>query len=152
GLATSQASLLQISPISQAGRKFGFHPNMPELQTLFNQQRLAVLCNVGTLLQPITKQQYQSSSAVRPYQLFSHSDQVTQQQASISNNPSQTGWAGRVSDAMVGSNPGAPLPMGVSIAGTSLYLTGFNTRQLAIADSNTLLSNVLVLTTSGTGT
>ena len=151
GLALSQASLLQISPISQAGRKFGFHPNMPELQTLFNQQRLAVLCNVGTLLQPTTKQQYQSSSAYRPYQLFSHSDQVTQQQASISNNPSQTGWGGRMSDAMVSSNPGAPLPMGVSIAGTSLYLTGFTTRQLAIADSNTPLSNVLVLTMSGTG-
>src|SRR6266496_1972511 len=151
GLAISQSSLLQISPLSQAGLKFGFHPNMPEIQTLFNQQRLAVLCNVGTLLQPITKQQYQSNSGVRPYQLFSHSDQVAQQQASISNSPSQTGWGGRISDMLVSANPGAPLPMGISIAGTSLYLTGFNTRQLAIADSNTPLSNVLVLTMSGTG-
>jgi uncharacterized protein (DUF1501 family) len=151
GLAISQASLLQINPISQAGHTFGFHPNMPEMQTLFNQQRLAVLCNVGTLLQPTTKTQYQTQPAVRPYQLFSHSDQVTQQQASISNNPSQTGWGGRISDAMNGINGNAPLPMSISIAGTSLYLTGFTTRQLAIADSNTPLSNVLVLSMSGTG-
>ena len=151
GLAISQASLLQISPISQSGRKFGFHPSMVDVQTLFNSQKLAVLCNVGTLLQPITKQQYQTSSGVRPYQLFSHSDQVAQEQASISNNPSQTGWGGRMSDAMAGSNPGAPLPMGISIAGTSLYLTGFLTRQLAIADSNTNLSNVLNLTMTNLG-
>lgn len=151
GLAISQQNLLQISPISQAGRKFGFHPNMPEVQTLFNQGRLSVLCNVGTLLQPITKQQYQSSPALRPYQLFSHSDQVTQEQTSVSNSPSQTGWGGRIADVMSGVNGSAPLPMGVSIAGTSLYLTGANTRQLAISDSNTNLSNVLVLTMSGTG-
>jgi uncharacterized protein (DUF1501 family) len=152
GLAISQSSLLQISPISQGGLKFGFHPNMPEVQSLFNQQKLAVLCNVGTLLQPTTKSQYQSQPSVRPYQLFSHSDQVAQQQASISNNPSQTGWGGRICDVMADSNPGAPLPMGVSIAGTSLYITGYTTRQLAIADSATPLSGVLVLTMSGVAT
>jgi uncharacterized protein (DUF1501 family) len=151
GLAISQASLLQISPISQQGRKFGFHPSMVDVQTLFNSQKLAVLCNVGTLLQPTTKQQYQTNTGVRPYQLFSHSDQIAQEQASISNSPSQTGWGGRMSDAMTGSNPGAPLPMGISIAGTSLYLTGFLTRQLAIADSNTNLSNVLNLTMTNLG-
>src|SRR6185503_7601734 len=154
GLAISQASLLQISPISQGGVKFGFNPNLLDVQTLFNSQKLAVLCNVGTLLQPTTKSQYQTNSggAYRPYQLFSHSDQVTQQQASISNNPSQTGWGGRICDAMNGVNGNAPLPMGMSIAGTSLFITGFVPSQLAIADSNTSLANVLNLTLSGTGT
>lgn len=151
GLAISQASLLQISPISQAGRKFGFHPSLVEVQTLFNSQKLAVLCNVGTLLQPITKAQYQGNTSLRPYQLFSHSDQVAQEQTSVSKNPSQTGWGGRIADVMNGSNPGAPLPMGISIAGTSLYLTGFTTRQLAIADSGTNLSNVLNLTMTNLG-
>ena len=154
GLAIPQASLLQISPISQGGVKFGFHPNMVDVQTLFNSQKLAVLCNVGTLLQPTTKSQYQTNTggAYRPYQLFSHSDQVTQQQASISNTPSQTGWGGRICDAMNGVNGNAPLPMGISIAGTSLFITGFVTSQLAIADSNTSLANVLNLNMSGTGT
>ena len=40
---------------------FGLHPNLPELQGLFNNQKaLAVLSNVGTLVQPTTRQQYQS--------------------------------------------------------------------------------------------
>jgi len=40
--------------------------------------------------------------------------------------------------------------MGVSIAGTSLFITGFVTNQLAIADSNTTLANVLNLNMSNT--
>ncbi|MGB9180615.1 MAG: DUF1501 domain-containing protein [Pyrinomonadaceae bacterium] len=143
-LAVPQANLLQISPPSQQGRKFGFHPNMTEMQSLFNQNKLAVLCNVGTLVQPLTKAIYQSGQG-RPYQLFSHSDQVTQQQSSISNTPSQTGWGGRTSDAMNGVNGAAPLPMNVSIAGTNLFEKGADTRMLAIGDSNTPLSSVLAL-------
>lgn len=144
-LAISQASLLQISPISTGGRKFGLHPNMVDMQTLFNQQRLAVLCNVGTLIEPLTKTVYQSTPSKRPYQLFSHSDQVTQQQASVSNVPGDTGWGGRTSDAMDGINGTAPLPMLVSMAGKSLFTTGATTRPLVISPAPTLLNQVLVL-------
>jgi uncharacterized protein (DUF1501 family) len=144
-LAISQASLHQISPISTAGRKFGLHPNMAEMKTLFDQQRLAILCNVGTLNEPLTKAQYQSSPSKRPYQLFSHSDQVTQQQTSVSNVPGDSGWGGRTADVMAGVNGSAPLPMVVSVAGTNLFATGTATRQLAISPAPTLLSQVLVL-------
>jgi len=145
GLAIPQASLLQISPVSTGGRKFGLHPSMVEMQTLFNQQKLGILCNTGTLIQPITKSQYQSSASVRPYQLFSHSDQVAQQQSSVSNVPGDTGWGGRTADVLLGINGNAPLPMIVSVAGTSLFATGDQTRQLAISPAPTLISNVLVL-------
>lgn len=157
GLALSQQVLLPVSPIS--GRQFGLHPNLsPEvanpatafkgLLDLWNQQKLAVLCNVGTLVQPLTRAQYQSGVG-RPYQLFSHSDQVAQQQASISNNPSQTGWGGRIADVTSSLNGSVPLPMNVSVSGTSLFATGQSTRQLAIAPAPTLLNQVLVLNMSG---
>ena len=144
-LAISQASLHQISPISTGGRKFGLHPGMPDLKTLFDQQKLAVLCNVGTLIEPLTKAVYQSTPSKRPYQLFSHSDQVTQQQTSVSNVPGDSGWGGRTSDIMFGINGSAPLPMIVSLAGTNLFSTGHTTRPLAISPAPTLLSQVLVL-------
>lgn len=144
-LAISQASLQQISPISTGGRKFGLHPGMGEMKALFDQQKLAILCNVGTLVQPLTKTQYQTSPTKRPYQLFSHSDQVTQQQTSVSNVPGDSGWGGRTSDIMFGINGNAPLPMVVSLAGTSLFTTGATTRPLAISPAPTLLSQVLVL-------
>lgn len=155
-LALPQSTLIPINPIS--GRQFGMHPNLsPEvanagqskgLLDVWNQQKLAVLCNVGTMVQPVTRAQYQSGVG-RPYQLFSHSDQQTQQQSSVSNGPSQTGWGGRISDLTGGLNGTVPLPMSVSVAGSNLFATGKNTRLLAISPAPTLLSQVLVLTTSG---
>jgi uncharacterized protein (DUF1501 family) len=142
GLAIPQANFLQVSPVS--GGSFGFHPNMPEMQTLFNQGKLAVLCNNGPLVEPLTKAQYQGSGK-KPLQLFSHSDQVGQYATSIANSVSQTGWGGRLADKTGSLNGGATFPNNVSIAGVNLYLTGVDTRQLAVADSGTSLANVLVL-------
>ena len=146
GLAIAKASLSPtvVTPMT-INRQFALHPGMPDMKTLFDQQKLAVLCNVGTLVEPLTKTQYQSSPSKRPYQLFSHSDQVTQQQTSVSNVPGDSGWGGRTSDALQGVNGNAPLPMVVSLAGTSLFTTGTETRPLAISPAPTSLSQVLVL-------
>lgn len=143
GLAIAQASLLPISPVS--GGSYGFHPNMPEVRDLFNSGKLAVLCNNGPLVEPITRTTYQNGSGKKPLQLFSHSDQVGLFQTAISNSVSQTGWGGRLADKTTGLNGVATFPSNVSIAGINLLLTGVDTRQLAVADSNTSLANVLVL-------
>jgi uncharacterized protein (DUF1501 family) len=148
GLAIAQASLLPVSPVS--GGSYGFHPNMPEMQNLFNQGKLAVLCNNGPLVEPLTRTAYQNGTGKKPLQLFSHSDQVGLFQTAIANTVSQTGWAGRLSDKTLGLNGSATFPNNVSIAGINLFLSGVDTRQLAVADSNTSLANVLQLTMSGT--
>jgi len=142
-LAIPQASFLSVAPVS--GGSFGFHPNMPEMQTLFNQGRLAVLCNNGPLVEPLTRTTYQNGTGKKPLQLFSHSDQVGLYQTAIANSVSQTGWGGRLADKTLGLNGAATFPSNVSIAGVNLYLTGVDTRQLAVADSNTSLANVLQL-------
>lgn len=148
GLAIAQASLLPVSPVS--GGSYGFHPNMPEVRDLFNQGKLAVLCNNGPLVEPITRTTYQNGTGKKPLQLFSHSDQVGLFQTAIANSVSQTGWAGRLADKTLGLNGVATFPSNVSIAGINLLLTGVDTRQLAVADSNTPLANVLVLS-NGSG-
>jgi len=148
GLAIAQASLLPISPVS--GGSYGFHPNMPEMQNLFNQGKLAVLCNNGPLVEPLTRTTYQNGTGKKPLQLFSHSDQVGLFQTAIANNVSQTGWAGRLADRTQGLNGSATFPSNVSIAGINLFLSGVDTRQLAVADSNTTLANVLQLNMTGT--
>jgi uncharacterized protein (DUF1501 family) len=141
-LAIPQASFLPVAPVS--GGSFGFHPNMPEMQTLFNAGVLAVLCNQGPLVEPLTKAQYQGSGK-KPLQLFSHSDQVGQFSTAISNAVSQTGWGGRLADKTRALNGSATFPNNVSINGVNLILTGVDTRQLAVADSNTPLKDVLIL-------
>jgi len=142
-LTIPQANLLAVSPTG--GGSFGFHPNMPEVRDLFNQGRLAVVCNNGPLVEPLTRTTYQNGTGKKPLQLFSHSDQVGLFQTAIANVVSQTGWGGRVSDLTRSLNGLATFPANVSIAGINLLLTGVDTRQLAVADSNTTLANVLQL-------
>jgi len=151
GLALPNAGqpngLLPVSPVS--GGSYGFHPSMPEMQALFNAGRLAVLCNNGPLVEPLTRTTYQNGTGKKPLQLFSHSDQVGLYNTAIANVVSQTGWGGRVADRTSGLNGGSTFPNNVSISGVNLYLTGENTRQLAVADSGTSLANVLQLNMSG---
>ena len=149
-LAIPQANFLSVAPVS--GGSFGFHPNMPEMQTLFNQGKLAVLCNNGPLVEPLTRTTYQNGTGKKPLQLFSHSDQVGLYQTAIANSVSQTGWGGRLADKTLGLNGAATFPSNVSIAGVNLYLTGVDTRQLAVADSNTSLANVLQLNNAPSAT
>lgn len=148
GLAIAQASLLPVSPVS--GGSYGFHPNMPEMRDLFNSGKLAVLCNNGPLVEPLTRTTYQNGTGKKPLQLFSHSDQVGLFQTAIANNVSQTGWGGRLADKTAGLNGSATFPSNVSIAGINLLLSGVDTRQLAVADSNTSLANVLQLNSAPT--
>jgi uncharacterized protein (DUF1501 family) len=146
-LAVPQASLLAVSPAS--GGSYGFHPNMPEIRDLFTSGKVAMVCNVGPLVEPLTRTTYQNGTGKKPLQLFSHSDQVGLFHTAIANNASQTGWSGRVADLTRVLNGSATFPQNISIAGLQLLLTGVDTRQLAVADSNTTLANVLQLTMSG---
>lgn len=148
-LAIPQANLLAVSPIT--GGSYGFHPNLTGLRDLFNPpfQKLAVISNVGPLVEPLTQTTYINGTGKKPLQLFSHSDQVGLFQTSIANVVAQTGWSGRVADTVAGLNGSATFPQNISIAGINLLLTGVNTRQLAVADSNTSLANVLQLIMTG---
>lgn len=144
-LGFTQTQLLPVNTPPSVGRPFGFHPNMPELRDLFNQGRLAVLCNNGPLVEPLTRTTYQNGTGKRPIQLFSHSDQVGLFQTAVANSVSQTGWAGRVADLTGILNGSATFPQNISVAGINLLLTGLNTRQLAMADARTPLNQVLLL-------
>ena len=159
GLAILQSQLAntKITPSNTSGVSYAFHPNLspeknnvaaPGLMDIWSAGKLAVLCNVGSLVQPITRAQY-AAGIGRPYQLFSHSDQVTQQQTCVANTVGQTGWGGRVADKTNSLNGTVALPMNISLAGTSLFSTGVNSRQLAIAAAPTTLANLLLLNWSG---
>lgn len=106
-----------------SGRTFALHPFMGSLQTLFGEGRLAVLANVGTLIQPITKAQYQARSAPVPTSLFSHNDQQSTWQA-LSTEGARMGWGGRFADLMANMNGQNTLFTAVSAAGNAVFLSG----------------------------
>src|ERR1041385_6410909 len=106
GLAIAQANLLPVTPKS-IETEFGLHPSLAEIHPLFEGGQLAILSNVGPLIQPLSKSDYQQG-APRPYQLFSHSDQIAQWQTSIPTGASSPGWGGRVADTLTASPSGYP--------------------------------------------
>jgi uncharacterized protein (DUF1501 family) len=123
-LAIPQASLLPLTMLNGDGRDFGFHPNMPELQALFNQGKLGVVANVGTLVAPVTRAQYLAGGAAVPPQLFSHADQSVQWQTSVPDIISKTGWGGRMADMLQSLNAGSQISLNISIAGTNTFEVG----------------------------
>jgi uncharacterized protein (DUF1501 family) len=128
-LALPASSLLQVSAGNAA---YGFHGKLPELQKLFQANTLAVVTNVGTLVQPLTRALYLANQALAPSNLFSHADQQMQWQTTVSRGASSTGWGGRLADAMSTMNPPNSLPSFISMAGNSLLGTGAETQPFSI--------------------
>jgi len=154
GLAIARNQLLPITVPRISGLTYGLHPGFGPytgqpnngIHELYGQGKLAVVTNVGNLVAPMTRQQYQQNGVAKPYQLFSHSDQVAQQQAGISGRRSYSGWGGRISDnTHTNFNPNALIPTITSISGTTLFTIGGSTAPLAIASGNVALNQVLVL-------
>jgi len=145
GLAIAHDALLSIVPPS-IGSGFGLHPSLAELHGLWDSQQLSVVCNVGPLVVPLTRDQY-LAGAPRPYQLFSHSDQVAQWQTAISDRVGQTGWGGRTADRF--DLPGSGFPMITALSG-GIFTRGQTSTPLSIAPAPTALNQVLVLNGFGT--
>jgi uncharacterized protein (DUF1501 family) len=148
GLAIPQNQLLPITVPRMSNLTYGFHPALGTvaggndgIYPLWATGDLAAVVNVGTLVRPMLRSEYQANSVQRPYQLFSHSDQVAQSQSANSATPTFTGWGGRMSDRMTTTS--ALVPMITSIRGAQLFTAGQTTLPIAIADSNTALSAVL---------
>jgi uncharacterized protein (DUF1501 family) len=134
-LALPQAQLLPLEAGAGAPL-YGLHPALPGLQALWAAGNMAIVANVGTLVQPLTKAQYLSTSTIKPESLFSHSDQQHQWQASISStSSSNSGWGGRLTDQLASLNAGSSVPPMISTGGNNLFVTGAASQALVIPTS-----------------
>jgi uncharacterized protein (DUF1501 family) len=122
-LAIARDSLLPINADSQAYNAFGLHPQLTNLQSLYNDGRLAFLANVGALVEPVTRSQYLARTRQLPPQLFSHNDQQNFVQ-SLQSHATRNGWAGRAADALAGVNANQNLSMNISLSGSNLWQSG----------------------------
>ena len=134
-LALPQSQLLPLASASGVP-EFGLHPALPGLHALWGSGNLAVVANVGTLVEPLTKAQYLSTATVKPASLFSHIDQQHQWQASISDtSSSNSGWGGRLSDQLAALNVNSRVPPMISTGGNNLFVTGASSQALVIPTS-----------------
>ncbi len=136
GMAIAQNTLLPINVLNAgAGETYGLHPNLVELSKLFNNGNGAFVVNVGTALQPTIKTQYQQPGYPVPPQLFSHSDQQAQWQYGQPKQNGTTGWGGLVADRLHVLNPGATIPMSISLSGQNRFQSGLSIQPYTISSS-----------------
>lgn len=144
-LGIPQTSLLQITPPS-VGASFGLHPSLSGIKQLWDQQKAAIVCNVGPLVERTTRTSYLNGSARLPFNLFSHSDQQTEWQTAVANGFISTGWSGRAADSIADIFPASTgFPIQVSVAGTPIFTTGVLESPLAISAAPTPIRTALRL-------
>jgi uncharacterized protein (DUF1501 family) len=115
------------------GETYGLHPSCPELASLFDAGHGAFVVNVGTILQPTTKTQYLTPGYPLPPQLFSHADQQGQWQYGQPTANGSTGWGGLAADRLYVLNPGATIPMSISLSGQNRFQAGMSVQPYSIS-------------------
>ena len=132
-LSTLTPTLLTPAMPLPGAEQFALAPALSPLLPLFDGGQLAVMLNIGTLIEPIASAAAYASApaAILPPQLFSHLDQRAFYQAEgpVGNT---SGWGGRIADCFAASN-GNALFTCISPAGDSLFLTGLSTETYSIS-------------------
>ena len=123
-LAIAKDQLLPVNALNGNGVLYGLHPSMQGVASLFESARCAVVANVGPLIAPTTKTQYQQKSVPLPPQLFSHNDQQDQWHSLRGQSTSKSGWAGRIADLVAGQVSSQQLALNVSLSGNTLFQAG----------------------------
>lgn len=130
GIALARAALaateLRPAQALPGGRVYALHPSMTKLADLFNNQgKVAVQLNVGPLIKPLTRAQYNGSNRRDfpiPPKLFSHNDQQSIWQSS-SPEGSTVGWGGNLGDLALAPNAGSLFTC-MSVSGNAVFLSG----------------------------
>lgn len=133
------SSSLTPTVVSATGAPYAFHIKLGGLANLFSNRELAVVANVGSLVQPVTRSTYQSQGAKVPSNLFSHSDQQAQWQTSVAQGTSTSGWAGRAADWVASQKMNSSgFPSSMSVAGNVLFGVGTSTELVTLTPGQSL--------------
>jgi uncharacterized protein (DUF1501 family) len=150
----SNMSLLKDLVVTDKGRSLAFAPPLTELKQLYDAGQLAVLHNVGTLVEPtrgyraspgaeLVYYGYNADGSVNlsrqaklPPRLGSHNDQQMIWQSSNPEGASK-GWGGHIAD-QTGGAPGNKVFSSISVAGNTVFLTGASTIPYQVTTAGSL--------------
>lgn len=120
---------------SQGGREFAFHPALTAFKSHWDAGRLAVVANVGPLVVPTSRMQYQQRSVPLPPKLYSHNDQQSVWQAYRPvGEGAKVGWGGKIGDLLASQN-GNTIFTCISAGGNSVFLSGEAVLQYQVGSS-----------------
>jgi uncharacterized protein (DUF1501 family) len=123
-LGLDQAALTATAlPALAGGRQYALAPELAPLKPLFDEKALAVMLNIGTLIQPTRKADYLAKRVALPRNLFSHNDQQSfWQSGEVEGAP--TGWGGRMADLFFQSANSGSLFTCLNASGNAVFLSG----------------------------
>ncbi|MEM9171053.1 MAG: DUF1501 domain-containing protein [Pseudomonadota bacterium] len=133
-----RTDLLELTGTDIGGRTFAFPPEFSGLHQLYQQGRLAVVGNVGPLVEATTRATFQSGSAAVPPRLFSHNDQ---QSIWMANSPegATLGWGGRIADFAQAAMANEQAAFtAISAGGNAVLLTGETVQGFQVSTSGPL--------------
>lgn len=143
-LALSHADLHAINPTNAQGWPFALHPSMRALASLFETGQCAAVANVGLLVQPLTRAQWQGNSAQTPTNLFSHGDQQSQWQAGTSETSMKLGRGGRAADVVASLNGVQNVATAIAVNGRSGFQQGATVSPFLVASNGNLAKTVFM--------
>jgi uncharacterized protein (DUF1501 family) len=131
GSSRDRSRLLGLNPANAAqlgGRQYALPEALAPLKSLFDSGDAAIIGNVGPLIEPLSRDEYEARSKPRPARLFSHNDQ---QSTWFSSSPEGEilGWGGKFADVVNASNGNVnPVFSAVSANGNAVFLSGEQSR------------------------
>jgi len=134
-------SLNKAVDVKKKAHQYALAPGLEPLLQRFNDGRLGVLLNVGPLIQPTSRQQYDKKTVKLPARLFSHNDQQSVWQASAAEG-AIFGWAGLMQDTQAANNL-TPLFSSVNAFGNAVFLAGQSTPAFQIGSSGPQAFNLV---------
>jgi len=136
-LAASRGGLVvpqnQLISLQGGAAPLGLHPSAGALQPLYDQGRLAMIANVGTLIEPTSKEQYENNEVQLPSQLFSHSDQAIQWQQLQGRGRGEAGWGAKATDILSTFQERDYLTS-ISLAGSNFWQTSHGQRPFTLTE------------------
>jgi uncharacterized protein (DUF1501 family) len=143
--ASLDATLLKpaTAPVDSAGvtHEYALAPGLSPLLPLFDGGQLGVLMNIGTLIQPTTKAQWNAKSVKLPAKLFSHNDQQSTWQSSAPEG-AKSGWGGRIGDIFESGNTNSTFTC-VNVSGNAIFMSGASAVQYQVSTNGSVPLNGL---------
>ena len=115
-LAVARETLLPIDT------EYGFRGNMGEMQRLYREKKLAVVANVGTLVEPVTPRQVREGSKKIPFELFAHNTQRKQWMFADATGNTHNGWGARAADRLYATSDPARSYCAINTADINTFL------------------------------
>ncbi|MEL7112175.1 MAG: DUF1501 domain-containing protein [Pseudomonadota bacterium] len=117
------------------GREFAMPVELSPLHDMFEGGDLAVVGNVGPLIEPTTRAGMDNNSAILPKRLFSHNDQQSTWM-SFGVEGVNRGWGGRFMDRVIASSPNQSRVFSAITTGSNdVFLAGETVNQFKVGTS-----------------